>query len=118
MTGTKLVGCMQVPIFRLSGLERWVGPSSGVKNHRSLGLTSAAAPEKSLLPRDGSVLLAFGSWHPRLKLTVEKPNHSCLGWAWQRLRKKLLQSSSETRQGWKKGRGGRRKKQNCLGQKR
>ena len=58
-----------------------------MKNRTPLGLTSAAAPEKSLLPRDGSVLLVFSSSHPLLDLTAGKSNHSCPGWAWQRLQK-------------------------------
>lgn len=73
--------------FSDSVVWRWVGPPPGVKNRTPLGLTSAAAPEKSLLPRDGSVLLGFLSSSLLLTLAADKSNHSCLGWAWQRLQK-------------------------------
>lgn len=66
---------------------RWVRPPPGMKGRVPFGVDLSCYSWEVPLPHDGSVLLAFCSWHPLLKLTAEKSKHSCLGWARQRLQK-------------------------------
>lgn len=98
-------------------LTQWSGGGSpGIKSCKPLVLTSAASPEKSLLPHDGSVRLAFSSSHRMLLLTAES-NHSCRGWAWQQLHNSY--SRAAVRHGEAgRGKGQQKGKQKCLVHKR
>lgn len=90
---------------------RWVGLSPAMKDRTSLGLTSAASPEKSHLPRDGSVLLEYSSSHLLLKLTAEKSQ-------WQLLVLSLAAASNRRDvAGLGRMKGQQKKKQKYLGQK-
>lgn len=95
---------------------RWVGPSPGMKDRTpevdlSRGSREVPSPARWRCPPCVQLLAPAAQAGCR----EVQPQPPGLGLA--AAPKNLLRSSSETRQGWKKGRDSRRKKQKYLGQK-